>query len=166
MTDKTIPEGVTDKVHDDDCFLSGGDDGRWPCICEGTTRNRTPSAIAPEVVEALRAVCNADHLHEAHSVALKALALIEPPVDPEDPHDTRVGKPLEECTQEELQQQLAIIEAILAKPVDPDPIDELVELLAPVLTHGQGMRAAEREQRFRAAIKRVRAETTEARHDR
>lgn len=41
------------------------------------------------------------------------------------------------------------------EPVDPtaeDPIDALVQLLAPVLTHGQGMAARERESRFRNAM--------------
>ncbi len=31
-------------------------------------------------------------------------------------------------------------------------IDTLVEILAPVLTHGQGMRAREREEAFRKAL--------------
>lgn len=34
-----------------------------------------------------------------------------------------------------------------------DPIDELVELLAPVLTQSQGMAATDRERRFREAIR-------------
>ena len=50
-----------------------------------------------------------------------------------------------------------------AKPaVDPlvedeDPIDALVSLLAPVLTHGQGMAARERENRFRNALQAIKA---------
>ena len=38
-----------------------------------------------------------------------------------------------------------------------DPIDALVDLLAPVLTHSQGMAARERENRFRNAIAALRA---------
>lgn len=29
---------MTDIEHSDDCFLSGGDDGRWPCICGASER--------------------------------------------------------------------------------------------------------------------------------
>lgn len=35
---------------------------------------------------------------------------------------------------------------------EEDPIDALVDLLAPVLTHSQGMAARERESRFRNAL--------------
>lgn len=43
---------------------------------------------------------------------------------------------------------------ILPEPVETeDPVDALVELLAPVLTHGQGMAAREREDRFRNALR-------------
>ena len=50
---------------------------------------------------------------------------------------------------------------ILPKP-DPlveeeDPIDALVDLLAPVLTHSQGMAARERESRFRNALAALKA---------
>lgn len=50
---------------------------------------------------------------------------------------------------------------ILPKP-DPlveeeDPIDALVDLLAPVLTHSQGMAARERENRFRNALAALKA---------
>lgn len=54
-----------------------------------------------------------------------------------------------------------------AKPVDPlvedeDPIDALVSLLAPVLTHGQGMAARERENRFRNALQAIKAGAADA----
>ncbi len=44
---------------------------------------------------------------------------------------------------------------------DDDPIDALVDLLAPVLRHGQGMAASERENRFRNAMQALIAKTRE-----
>ena len=40
---------------------------------------------------------------------------------------------------------------------EEDPIDALVDLLAPVLTHSQGMAARERENRFRNALAALKA---------